>query len=89
MLVGAENEPLDGGGRRGGTEEELCMVVLVGLKVEEVRELGGTGLAPNGFRFETVGRNAGLDVTTGVDGKDAVCVAGGGDIVGVVTWEVQ
>ena len=82
MLVDADSELFEGGGRRDGIEE-FCMVALVGLRAGELKVLEEIGLAPNGFRLETVGRNTELDETTGVDGKDVVCVTGGGDIVGV------
>jgi len=83
-FVDVENGLFDGGGSSDGTEE-FCTVVLVGLKADELKELEETGLAPNGFRLETVGRKAELDGTIGVDGKDVVCVTGEGDIVGVGT----
>jgi hypothetical protein len=84
VLVDAENEVFDGGGSRDGTEE-FCVVVPVGLKVDEVKEPEEIGLAPKGFRLEAVGRKVELDETIGVDGDDVVCMAGGGDIVGVLT----
>lgn len=84
MLVCGENELLDGGGRKDGTEE-FCMAVFVGLKGGELKEPEEIGLEPNVFRLETVGRSAALDETIGVDGRDAVCVTVGGDIVGVDT----
>lgn len=57
MLVEAENKLFDGGGRRGGIEG-FGVVVSVGLKADELKEVGGIGLAPNTFRPETVGRIA-------------------------------
>ena len=61
------------------------MVVLVGVKAEEAKDAEEIGLVPNGFRLEGAGCNGEWDDTIGVDGNDAVCVAGGGDIVGVDT----
>lgn len=85
MLVEVENE-FDGGGRKGGIDE-FSVVVLVGCKVEGLKELDEIGLAPNTFRpeFEKVGCSVELDEIIGVDGNDAVCMTGGGDRVGVVT----
>jgi len=84
VLVEAENKLPDGGGRRDGIEE-FSEVVLVGLKADELKELDEVGLAPNALRLGGVCRVIELDETIGVDGKDDVCVAGGGDSVGVVT----
>ena len=57
MLVETENKLFDGGGRRGGIEG-LGVVVPVGLKADELKEVGGIGLAPNTLRLETAGRVA-------------------------------
>lgn len=84
MLVEAENKLFDGGGDRDGTEG-FSVVALVVLKAGELKELDETGLAPNGFRPGTDGRSVALDETNGVEGKDDVCVTGGGEIVGVDT----
>lgn len=65
------------------------MVVLVGPKAGGLKELEAIGLAPNWFRLETVGRNVELDKITGVEGKEVVCVTGGGDIVGVATYDTR
>ena len=86
MLVEAENKLFDGGGSRDGIEE-FGVVVLVGLKVDELKELDEIGLVPNALRVESVCRVAELDETIGIDGKDDVCVTGGGDSVGVVTYK--
>lgn len=65
--------------------EEFKVVVLIGLKADGLKEPEEIGFAPSGFRLGTAGRSAALDETTGVDGKDAVCVTGGGDSDGVGT----
>ena len=90
MLAGVENKLFDAGGRRVGIEE-FSVVGLVGFKVDELKELGEIGLAPNVFRLELggVGCIVRLDETIGVDGNDVVCVTGGGDRVGVATWKVR
>jgi len=83
VFVVAENKLFDGGGRRDGMVE-LSVCVLVGLNADELKELGETGLAPNAFLLETVGRVAGLDETIEFGGGD-VCTACGGDSTGVAT----
>lgn len=57
MLVEAENKLFDGGGRRDGIEE--FGVRVLGLKADELKDVGDVGLAPNTFRFDTAGRVAG------------------------------
>ena len=82
MLAGAENKLFDWGGRRGGIEE-FSVVVLVGLKADGLKEPDEIGLAPNTFRFESIGRVAELAEIIGVGGRDVVCVSCGGGPVGV------
>lgn len=84
MLVEAENKLFDAGGCEGGIEV-FDVVVLAGLKADELKELDGIGLAPNTLRLCNVGRSTELDEIIGVGGSDVVWVTGGGDMVGVVT----
>jgi len=82
VLAEAENRLFCWGGDRNGTDG-FSVVAFVALKAGELKELDGTGLAPNGFRLGPDDRSVVLDETNGVEGRDDVCVTGGGEIVGV------
>ena len=85
MLVGVESKWFAGG--RSGGIEEFSGTVLVGFKVDGLKELDEICRAPKWFRleFESVARVFELGGIIGVGGNDVVWVTGGGGRVGAVS----